>query len=282
MMYTKDIEKLKQDVLNNIIDTVTIDNSIILNNINTDFFPVELFYNTIKESFLNEFQLNIGGFDNMLDSLHQNFAKKINMQYIKFVFKKLDDCTVYIADINTLDINKEVNSIILRFEENNGEIEFYPLDSNFNNMNQWITKNSNRLREETLGNEVVDGIEKMGVNLTDYTMLTIVSYILDALNALNTLSKNKVLKEPKRKYVNIYPNKKGKTKNKGAKKAKIINSYYITKEDLENKDFKREYNKTMEAWTVKGHTRTYKSGKTIWIAPYSKGKGKKTPKEYKL
>lgn len=281
-MYTKEIEKLKQDVLNNMIDIVTIDNSIILNHSSKDFFPVEIFYNAIQQSFLNEFQLNISGFTNTLDSFSQSIAQKMNMHYIKFVFKKLDDYTIYIADINTLDLNEAINSVTLRFEENNGEIMFYQLDSDFENMNKWINKNSNMLRGNNIANLNIEDIEKKGINFGDYTMLIMMSYILDALNAINTLSKNKVLKEPKRKYVNIPSNKKGKSKNKGAKKAKIISSYYITQEDLENKDFKRDYNKIMESWTVKGHTRTYKNGKTVWIAPYTKGNGEKTPKEYEL
>ncbi len=39
---------------------------------------------------------------------------------------------------------------------------------------------------------------------------------------------------------------------------------------------------TCEAWQVKGHFRTYKSGKKVWIKPFQKGKGKIKEKEYKL
>ena len=37
-----------------------------------------------------------------------------------------------------------------------------------------------------------------------------------------------------------------------------------------------------EAWTVRGHVRHYKNGKTVFIKPYQKGKGKVTPKTYVL
>ena len=37
-----------------------------------------------------------------------------------------------------------------------------------------------------------------------------------------------------------------------------------------------------EAWSVRGHYRHYKSGKTVYIDPYMKGNGKTIPKEYKL
>ena len=39
---------------------------------------------------------------------------------------------------------------------------------------------------------------------------------------------------------------------------------------------------TCEAWQVKGHFRTYKSGKKVWIKPFQKGKGKIKDKEYRL
>lgn len=37
-----------------------------------------------------------------------------------------------------------------------------------------------------------------------------------------------------------------------------------------------------EAWSVRGHYRHYKSGKTVYIDPYMKGSGKTIPKEYKM
>ena len=44
---------------------------------------------------------------------------------------------------------------------------------------------------------------------------------------------------------------------------------------------------TCPCWGVIGHWRTYKTGKQVWIAPYRKGKERKTssaysPKEYAL
>lgn len=42
------------------------------------------------------------------------------------------------------------------------------------------------------------------------------------------------------------------------------------------------FNRKTESWDVIGHYRHYKSGKTIFIKPYIKGKGKKTNKEYKI
>ena len=45
-----------------------------------------------------------------------------------------------------------------------------------------------------------------------------------------------------------------------------------------------KHNMTCPAWGVRGHYRTYKNGKKVWIAPYSKGKdrGNYKGKNYKL
>jgi hypothetical protein len=43
----------------------------------------------------------------------------------------------------------------------------------------------------------------------------------------------------------------------------------------------REFERHVESWRVRGHPRTYKkTGKTIFVQPYVKGKGEITPKTY--
>lgn len=45
----------------------------------------------------------------------------------------------------------------------------------------------------------------------------------------------------------------------------------------------RPYVRHTEAWDVRGHWRHYKkSGKTVWIAPFKKGKGKSADRMYKI
>lgn len=44
---------------------------------------------------------------------------------------------------------------------------------------------------------------------------------------------------------------------------------------------KRKYEKHTESWGVRGHYRTYKSGKTVWVRPFVKGNAeKRNDKEY--
>ncbi len=62
--------------------------------------------------------------------------------------------------------------------------------------------------------------------------------------------------------------------------------YVTITTDIKSKNaeklYKRTYTKHIQSWTVRGHIRRYKSGKTVYIKPYVKGKGKKESKIYKV
>lgn len=45
---------------------------------------------------------------------------------------------------------------------------------------------------------------------------------------------------------------------------------------------KRKYEKHTESFGVRGHYRTYKSGKTVWVRPFVKGKNGQSDREYYL
>ena len=76
----------------------------------------------------------------------------------------------------------------------------------------------------------------------------------------------------------------GNKKNKKNKKTVkyITNTKYIIKNITSSE--KRAYNKTCDAWDVRGHWRTYKkSGRRVWVAGYKKGnKEKNTLNHYKI
>lgn len=57
---------------------------------------------------------------------------------------------------------------------------------------------------------------------------------------------------------------------------------YIIENPQDAPTKKRTMNRHTESWDVCGHPRHYKNGKVIWVKPYVKGKGAKTPKTYKL
>jgi hypothetical protein len=76
-------------------------------------------------------------------------------------------------------------------------------------------------------------------------------------------------------------------KNKGKSNKKSVT--YVTNKIFKvnmkkeyTEEEKREYKRLAEAWTVRGHWRTYKNGKKVWVSGYRKGKGELTDKEYKI
>lgn len=67
------------------------------------------------------------------------------------------------------------------------------------------------------------------------------------------------------------------------KKVQVLNddkvAYVFTGTNEAMKSF-REYKRHTESWDVIGHPRHYKSGLIKWIAGFTKGKGRKDPKNY--
>lgn len=70
--------------------------------------------------------------------------------------------------------------------------------------------------------------------------------------------------------------KNGKRSNK---RMLTVRRYTIGSEILS--ELPRKYERHAESWGVRGHYRTYKSGKTVWVRPYTKGNAeKRNDKEY--
>ena len=81
-------------------------------------------------------------------------------------------------------------------------------------------------------------------------------------------------------------NKKPKKNRKGKTKVKIGKHYSynitITKEQSVEKAKKKKRKSPKGSFTVRGHWRHYKSGKTIWIDSFPKGEGRKKVKIYQV
>lgn len=89
-------------------------------------------------------------------------------------------------------------------------------------------------------------------------------------------------------YEKVMKKKKGKRKN-GKSNSRTRVSYVTNKvysldfaSDDKIADNKREYNRHIESWGVRGHLRHLKSGKSIWINPYKKGTGRTESKIYRV
>lgn len=78
-------------------------------------------------------------------------------------------------------------------------------------------------------------------------------------------SESKERKEPKEHVVHLNGVRITTSNNKAASKIKS-----------------RKVTRIMECWSVRGHFRHYKNGKVVYVHPYEKGTGRKTPKKYKV
>ena len=74
-----------------------------------------------------------------------------------------------------------------------------------------------------------------------------------------------------------------KVKN-GAQRSKKSSITYIFKHSSNGPQLQRrgQHRSPAAAFTVRGHYRHYKNGKTVWIKPYNKGTGGKKDKTYRL
>lgn len=87
----------------------------------------------------------------------------------------------------------------------------------------------------------------------------------------------------KRSYVEEYGDDFGKRRNKSHKTTTSSQKIYVgdvivTLHGRKNNGYQRK----TESWGVRGHYRHYKSGKTIFIEAFQKGKGKKHNQTYSL
>lgn len=74
------------------------------------------------------------------------------------------------------------------------------------------------------------------------------------------------------------PRKSG-SPRKGGKRMLTVRKYTVGGEMLN--ELPRKYERHTESWGVRGHYRTYKSGKTVWVKGYTKGDlSKRSDREY--
>lgn len=103
--------------------------------------------------------------------------------------------------------------------------------------------------------------------------------IIEYLNAPSKILDRKEVKE-------LAPSKGNKKKGKKNKNKKTyIYKYYYSVDNVNiGNNNKRTYERHTESWTSRGHWRTYKSGKKVWIKEQVKGRGrdKALTKEYKI
>lgn len=113
--------------------------------------------------------------------------------------------------------------------------------------------------------------------VTANALTNLIVGVIEYLNSPSQVIAKREVKEP----VTNKGSKSKKSKNK-SKKTYIYKCYYsIDKIDTASK---RSYERHTESWTSRGHWRTYKSGKRVWIKEQVRGRGKNKvqTKEYKI
>lgn len=65
------------------------------------------------------------------------------------------------------------------------------------------------------------------------------------------------------------PGKNRKNGKRSNRRMLTVRKYTIDSETVN--ELPRKYERHTESWGVRGHYRTYKSGKTVWVRPYTKG-----------
>jgi hypothetical protein len=77
------------------------------------------------------------------------------------------------------------------------------------------------------------------------------------------------------------PRKNGNARKGSNKRMLTVRRYTIDSEMVS--ELPRKYERHTESWGVRGHYRTYKSGKTVWVKGYTKGDlSKRSDREYYL
>lgn len=112
-----------------------------------------------------------------------------------------------------------------------------------------------------------------GVQIYLNALLSVMAYIQKTQNyTTKMISRREVRKQ-----------KKSGSKHKNTYRPVTINQrvIYLTM-PTNHKDKLRSYERHIDSWGVRGHWRTYKSGKKVWIKPQVRGNGKYAAKTYSI
>lgn len=114
--------------------------------------------------------------------------------------------------------------------------------------------------------------------VTANALTNLIVGVIEYLNAPSKAIVSRDVKEP----VASNEKKSKKSKKSKNKKTYIYKRYYVVDNIETNSN--RKYERHTESWISRGHWRTYKSGKRVWIKEQVRGRGKNKvqTKEYKI
>lgn len=134
-----------------------------------------------------------------------------------------------------------------------------------------FNKVADKLEYLSLMNKIIDLKDDVAIKFNEqfrnlsYHHIVLMQYMENQKNVVINYVDNKKLK------------KKNKKSNRNKKRKNVVEVgkkvYTVYANDFDNKkDNDNSLTFTKEAWGVRGHWRTYPSGKKVWIKPYVKGK----------
>jgi hypothetical protein len=172
------------------------------------------------------------------------------------------------------EISFEEEDIVLRFRDEGSEVVWFEAEMAGRKVVEW--RSNLETGEITELRVNAEGEKKVGLSLLlarDNTVAKCVrkfrSLMLFAAYYREEVERTRVVSRVAK------PRKNGSAR-KGGKRMLTVRRYTIDSETVsELPQPKRRYEKHTEAWGVRGHYRTYKSGKTVWVKGYTKGNAEK-------
>lgn len=205
----------------------------------------------------NDFTLNI-----IKDDKKERHNYIIKDKYIK-VFEGDKTLKINLKNNNITSCNNTNNKILSLLGDNK---------SAYNNLADFIESTDIFINNKNVTKDI---------NNYDLLNSTCISH-LNTLNSLfNYMLDNKIVKSIDKKENRIRNNN---NKKKTKKVTYITNTKYVINSDIRGlKESVNSYNRVVQAWDVRGHFRTLKGGKKVWINAYVKGDKESTEdKIYKI
>lgn len=217
------------------------------------------------------------GFKNHIFNKGMIEIKMNNGNICKIKFENKDDSTFfnYSNTLNNIKISVDGKFIKGKYHENINEETKKSELTNFIEIAfpflQDILKNNNEEDDFKIKKIVEEG----SVAYEDIILNVISLYV-----ALNVYVQNNE-RLIHTKVENVGGNKTNNKKHSKKKhnKKKLLKVTYIKNIDINQKIEHSTHKFTIESWEVKGHYRTYKNGKKVWVKPYVKGNKNNINKE---
>lgn len=174
-------------------------------------------------------------------------------------------------ELNINDITKEIdfehlplNNMEIHFSDKKNK-DIYLFDAEINLDGSVLIKRKNALLLKMTANRIKESRSDLANASLEEIEKTYIFSILYKLIYVLQMEKEIIFKTKTTKATKTNTKKKNK-KNNNNKKLTYIHTYKVKNDTVENfKSKHREYTFKTNSWNVRGHWRTYKSGKKIWI-----------------